>query len=58
MTQLFDLDSDPWELENLAECDEYAGKLAELRAELRCYGEAWDDVGSKWGRQFWSGYSK
>jgi arylsulfatase A-like enzyme len=42
-TQLFDLENDPWEMENLADCPEYADKLQELRDRLRKYRKDWDD---------------
>lgn len=56
MTQLFDLENDPWEQYNLAGDPAYAAKLAELRATLFYYREAWDDLATPWGQQFWSGY--
>jgi arylsulfatase A-like enzyme len=55
MTQLFDLQADPWELWNLATSPEYAGTLSQLRQELIRLREAWDDRQSEWGQRFWSG---
>jgi len=53
-TQLFHLDSDPYELTNLA--DESPDRVREMRALLREYAHAWDDESSTWGREFWSGF--
>lgn len=53
MTQLFDLQNDPWELNNLACAPAHSDKLVELRAELRRYSEDWDDRSSEWGEVFW-----
>ncbi len=56
MTQLFDLLDDPWELTNLATDPAYAGKLAELRADLFRLRDEWDDRASEWGQRFWTAY--
>ena len=56
MTQLFDLAEDPWELTNLATDPAYAGKLAELRADLFRLRDEWDDRASEWGQRFWTAY--
>ncbi len=58
MTQLFDLENDPWELNNLAKNEKYAAKLEELRSILREYRAEWDDTETGWGRVFWEGYSE
>ncbi len=55
-TQLFDTQSDPLELNNLAEQAAHADKLAELRKELFRLRDAWDDADSEWGRTFWEGF--
>jgi len=55
-TQLFDLDSDPWELTNLADRPERAAELARLRGELVRYRDDWDDTSTEWGRTFWAGF--
>lgn len=52
-TQLFDLSNDPWETNNLAHSPEHAGRLENLRRLLRARAEEWDDLGSKWGGEFW-----
>ena len=56
VTQLFDLESDPWELNDLANAPESAAKIDELRAELVRYRDAWNDRDSEWGERFWVGY--
>jgi arylsulfatase A-like enzyme len=37
MTQLFDLEADPWEMENLAHRPEYAAIEHRLREQLRAW---------------------
>ncbi|MCH2174844.1 MAG: sulfatase-like hydrolase/transferase [Lentisphaeria bacterium] len=55
MTQLFDLESDPWELSNLA-CDpNQLSRCKEMLSDLRFQAEKWDDTESKWGKVFWAG---
>lgn len=55
-TQLFDLQNDPWELNNLAENASYAEKLEELREKLVEYRDDWDDTETEWGQTFWEAY--
>ena len=57
-TQLFDLENDPWELQNLAGDPGHDAKQAELRAELVRWRDAWDDADSPWGKTFWEGYGE
>jgi len=52
-TQLFDLQDDPWETENLADQPTAAKTLARLRDELVSWKNAWGDDSSAWGRRFW-----
>ena len=42
-TQLFDVQTDPWELNNLADDPGYAGHLRRLRAELLRWRDELDD---------------
>jgi arylsulfatase A-like enzyme len=58
ITQLFDLESDPAELDNLAYYGEYAELVADLREELVSLADEWDDEKSEWGEKFWSRYPK
>ena len=55
-TQLFDIQSDPWELHNLADDAGYAGHVARLREEMFRWRDAVDDEASPHGMKFWSGY--
>jgi len=52
-TQLFDLDNDPREKENLAGQSAAANTIERLRDELLGWKDAWDDEASPWGREFW-----
>lgn len=47
-TQLFDLQTDPWELNSLADDPEYAGQLERLRKELLRWKEQVDDTSEFW----------
>jgi len=52
-TQLFDLDSDPWEMANLAPAPAHAGTLTTMRQKLRELADSYDDEQSPWGTHFW-----
>ncbi|HRU06451.1 MAG TPA: sulfatase-like hydrolase/transferase [Candidatus Brocadiia bacterium] len=51
-TQLFDLENDPHELNNLAEAPGMAAEVARLRRELRRWPEELGDTGEQ-GQAFW-----
>jgi arylsulfatase A-like enzyme len=53
-TQLFDLQEDPWEMNNLADDPAHAERLATLRQDLLAWARDWDDLDSEWGKVFWS----
>lgn len=55
-TQLFDLESDPWEVNNLYSREEYANVVVELRQELVKFRDEWGDNLHSVGRKFWEGY--
>jgi arylsulfatase A-like enzyme len=57
-TQLFDLQNDPWELNNLAGNASYVENLEDLRDMLAEYRDEWDDEETKWGQTFWEGYAQ
>jgi uncharacterized sulfatase len=44
--QLFDLDADPWELNNLADNPEYAPQLQQLKASISGWMEQQGDKGA------------
>ena len=52
-TQLFDLESDPWELTNLAGDPGHSGQIARLRRELTRWRTDLDDDQPEQGQQFW-----
>lgn len=54
-TQLFDLETDPLELHNLAADETHAGRLNALRETLFQWRDEWDDEQSEWGKAFWDG---
>ena len=56
MTQLFNLEEDPWELSNLANEPDHADLLKEMRHTLKKCAEEWDDQSSPWGEIFWKSY--
>lgn len=58
MTQLFDLENDPWERRNLAEDTASREKLKQMRNELNRYADQWDDKTSPFGQPFWQAYSR
>ena len=53
MTQLFDLQADPWELHNLANDPSHADQLGALRSEMKRLRDAWDETETRWGKTFW-----
>ncbi len=56
MTQLFNLKNDPWELNNLAESDDYSKKLNEMRLKLFKLRDEWNDKNTPFGQTFWSAF--
>jgi arylsulfatase A-like enzyme len=55
-TQLFDLQNDPWEINNLADSPKYTQNLESLREKLAHYRDEWDDAETEWGQTFWEAY--
>ena len=55
-TQLFDLESDPWETHNIADAPGSAAIVAGLRQELHRYRDAWEAGHSGRGSNFWERY--
>ena len=52
-TQLFDLETDPLEKENLVYRPKMQSKLEQMRDDLVRHGEAWDDEQHRFGAAFW-----
>lgn len=55
-TQLFDLENDPWEINNLYGKEEYTSVLEELRRKLIRFREEWGDNLHSVGSKFWKNY--
>jgi arylsulfatase A-like enzyme len=55
-TQLFDLENDPYETNDLSSKEEYARVIAELRLELEKFKDEWGDKLHPVGKRFWENY--
>ncbi len=55
-TQLFNLNSDPYEMENLYGKPEYQNIYLSLKEEMLRYSYDWDDVNCLQGKKFWGNY--
>lgn len=55
-TELFDIIHDPWEMNNLADCVEYAGVREEMKKLLFAYKESWGDERHVLGQRYWACY--
>ena len=53
LTQLFDLEQDPWERNNFYDIPGYEDITSRLRSRLFALRDAWDDESTLFGRQFW-----
>jgi arylsulfatase A-like enzyme len=58
MTQLFNLDTDPWEMNNLAWTPEGERIVNKLRKRMKEYQTEWDDSDSEWGNLFWQVFDR
>jgi arylsulfatase A-like enzyme len=56
-TQLYDLQADPWEIDNVAEDARYTSHIERLRGELVRWRDELDDTQPEQGERFWEGYS-
>lgn len=54
--QLFDLQNDPYEINDISSDGEYADKIVELETKMREFGTEWDDTTHEIGRDFWDNY--
>jgi len=57
-TQLFDIQRDPWELDNLATETAHTAHVEQLRRELWRWRDELDDANSEFGRIFWEGFGR
>ncbi|MGC9348991.1 MAG: sulfatase-like hydrolase/transferase [Anaerolineae bacterium] len=55
-TQLFDLQEDPWELQDLAQRPAYAARRDELREQLKRWQDELGDDQEAQGAHFWAGF--
>ncbi|MBQ9079718.1 MAG: sulfatase-like hydrolase/transferase [Clostridia bacterium] len=53
LTQLFDLQNDPYEMNNMFDCVGYEHITARLRARMQEYRDEWEEEKHIYGRQFW-----
>lgn len=56
LTQLFDLQQDPWEKNNCFDIDGYQAVTARLRARLLALRDEWGDAQSRHGQVFWQAW--
>lgn len=52
-TFLYDIKNDPWETKNLAQEEEYADKVAEMREKILNHRDEWEEQSHPWGVDFW-----
>jgi hypothetical protein len=55
-TQLFDLETDPLELNNFFDIDGYQDIVARMRGRLFELRDEWDDESHKFGKVFWDAW--
>ena len=55
-TQLFELENDPLEMNNIAGRSEYKNTVAEMKRRLSELSVLWGDTGHEKGRTFWQNY--
>ena len=58
LTQLFDLESDPYETVNLFDCEGYEEITARLLRRMEEYREEWNEEQHVYGQQFWEQYRR
>ncbi|MBN2151898.1 MAG: sulfatase-like hydrolase/transferase [Candidatus Lokiarchaeota archaeon] len=56
-TQLFNIDKDPWETQDLAADPNHEGTIRRLREQLARYRDEWDELDTPWGFEFWRGFA-
>ncbi len=55
-TQLFNLKDDPWETNDLSAVESSKDLIYRLRQEMVRYRDAWDELESPFGVEFWRGF--
>lgn len=58
LTQLFDLEKDPWERHNFYDFNGYDKIVERLRTRMKEYRNEWNEDCHIYGRQFWEQYEK
>ena len=58
LTQLFDLRSDPWEMNNLAGTVGSEGLIADLRSRMEEYRDDWNELDNEFGQLYWQQYQQ
>ncbi len=58
LTQLFDLQSDPWEMYNLFDFSGYDGIVGRLRRRMKQFCDEWDEQQHIYGQQYWEQYRR
>lgn len=56
-TFLYDLESDPWEKDNLAKDENFLEKVREMRKKLLIHRDRWQEQDHDWGKDFWKRFS-
>ncbi len=52
-TFLYDLENDPWEINNLADKTEYKDTVISLRKRMLIHRDEWEEQSHGWGKDFW-----
>ena len=58
LSQLFDLEKDPWETHNFYDFNGYDQIIERLRSRMKEYRIEWNEDSHIYGQQFWSQYEK
>ncbi|MEM7366001.1 MAG: sulfatase-like hydrolase/transferase [Pseudomonadota bacterium] len=57
VTQLFDLNNDPWEINNLADDPEHGALIDELRSAMFAFRDNWESGHTERSARFWERYN-
>ena len=57
-TQLFDLESDPWETNDLSKNPEHTEIIDILRKRMIKFRDEWEELNTYWGKYFWKSFCK